>query len=198
MWRKQNMPTARSLVAALALAFTAISCSDKGPTTPSNSGDNSNPINAARAPAGLTQAVTGVLSDGGTFAGTLSIAQITRDATTGALLAAGTLTGTATQLINGQTVTTSISQTFANVPLSLTQASQPCRILHLDLGPIHLDLLGLNVDLSQVVLDITAQPGPGNLLGNLLCAVAHLLDQNPLSAAITNLLNQINAILGGL
>jgi hypothetical protein len=47
-------------------------------------------------------------------------------------------------------------------------------------------------------LDLTAVAGSGNLLGNLLCAVAHLLDQNPLLPAIQNLLNQIDGILGSL
>ena len=42
------------------------------------------------------------------------------------------------------------------------------RGLHLDLGPIHLDLLGLVVDLNDLHLDVAAQPGSGNLLGNLL------------------------------
>jgi hypothetical protein len=63
------------------------------------------------------------------------------------------------------------------------------------LGPLHLDLLGLVVDLNQVVLNITAVPGAGNLLGNLLCAVTGLLD-NP--GALANLLNQILGILNGL
>ncbi len=49
------------------------------------------------------------------------------------------------------------------------QSMNSCQILFLDLGPIHLNLLGLVVDLSEVKLLITAQPGPGNLLGNLLC-----------------------------
>lgn len=51
-----------------------------------------------------------------------------------------------------------------------------CPILFLELGPLFLDLLGLQVSLSQITLDITAVAGPGNLLGNLLCAVAGLLD----------------------
>jgi hypothetical protein len=45
-----------------------------------------------------------------------------------------------------------------------------------------------------VHLNITAQPGPGNLLGNLLCAVTHLLD-NGNSSAIQNLLNLLNGLL---
>ncbi|WP_331234966.1 hypothetical protein [Natronorarus salvus] len=51
-----------------------------------------------------------------------------------------------------------------------------CPILTLDVGPIFLDLLGLQVDLSRIELDITAVAGEGNLLGNLLCAVANLLN----------------------
>jgi hypothetical protein len=41
-------------------------------------------------------------------------------------------------------------------------------VLNLVLGPLHLDLLGLVVDLNQVHLVITAVQAPGNLLGNLL------------------------------
>ncbi len=75
-------------------------------------------------------------------------------------------------------------------------AAAACPILHLTLGPLDLNLLGLTVHLNQVVLDITAQSAPGNLLGNLLCAIAGLLDGGPLSA-ITSLLNQILSILSG-
>ena len=58
-------------------------------------------------------------------------------------------------------------------PLAVTGS---CQILHPDLGPLDLNLLGLMVHLDEVVLNITAQSGSGNLLGNLLCAIAYLLD----------------------
>jgi hypothetical protein len=67
--------------------------------------------------------------------------------------------------------------------------------LHLTIGPIFLNLLGLVVTLNQVDLNITAVPGPGNLLGNLLCAVAHLLDG---SGSLTAIVNMLNTILLGL
>ena len=51
-----------------------------------------------------------------------------------------------------------------------------CDILFLDLGPISLNVLGLAVDLSRILLDIDAVPGAGNLVGNLLCAIANLLN----------------------
>jgi hypothetical protein len=72
-----------------------------------------------------------------------------------------------------------------------------CQILDLVLGPLDLDLLGLVVHLNQVHLNITAESGPGNLLGNLLCAIAGLLNPGPPAdlQALANLLNAILAIL---
>jgi hypothetical protein len=77
-------------------------------------------------------------------------------------------------------------------------AAVGCQVLDLVLGPLDLDLLGLQVHLNQVHLNITAVPGAGNLLGNLLCAVAGLLDGTGiggLSGILTNLLNAILGIL---
>lgn len=72
-----------------------------------------------------------------------------------------------------------------------------CSILHLVLGPLDLNLLGLHVHLNRVVLDITAQSGSGNLLGNLLCAVAHLLDNtSPSLTQLLRLSSLLNRIIG--
>lgn len=51
-----------------------------------------------------------------------------------------------------------------------------CSVLHFELGPLTLNLLGLEVNLDDcdegpVVVDITAERGAGNLLGNLLCGL---------------------------
>jgi hypothetical protein len=73
-----------------------------------------------------------------------------------------------------------------------------CDILNLVLGPLDLNILGLEIHLNQVVLDIVAVTGAGNLLGNLLCAVAGLLDGGGPLGQIAGLLNQILAILNGL
>jgi hypothetical protein len=77
-------------------------------------------------------------------------------------------------------------------------AAPACDVLRLVLGPLDLDLLGLQVHLDKVVLNIVAQSGAGQLLGNLLCAVAGLLDGGlgGLLGRITNLLNRILAQLG--
>ena len=121
---------------------------------------------------------------GSTFTGTMALQRFV--AQNGQLTAIGVLTGTLTSATG---VVTSVLQNVA-VPAAVTNAT--CQILHLDLGPLSLDILGLKVDLSRVVLDITAQSGAGNLLGNLLCSVAGLLD-NP--GGLATLLNKILAAL---
>jgi len=152
----------------------------------------------------FTVPVVGTPSVAGTqggFAGTLQIQRFaTQD---NQLVAVGVLTGMVTQVVNGVTTNTSIVRTVT-LPAAVsgvgpTGAAAPalaapsCDILNLVLGPLHLDLLGLVVDLNQVVLNITAEPGAGNLLGNLLCGVAGLLDS---PGGLSRLLNQILGILG--
>jgi hypothetical protein len=65
----------------------------------------------------------------------------------------------------------------AEAPLRGADHQGTCQVLKLILGPLHLDLLGLNVDLygrnkqSPVIVTIAAVPGHG-LLGDLLCSLA--------------------------
>jgi hypothetical protein len=111
------------------------------------------------------------------------------------LMAIGDLTG---KLSNtGQGAAQDVTQTGLAMPVNLAQTTASCQILDLVLGPLNLDLLGLVVHLDVVHLNITAVPGAGNLLGNLLCAIAGLLDQSPLDlGAILGLLQQILGALG--
>ena len=112
----------------------------------------------------------------------------------GVLTATGTITGTVATVGGGVI-------NVVNAPFSapLTNVSGTCRILTLDVGAIHLDLLGLIVNTLPIHVTIDASAAPGNLLGNLLCAVAHLLD-NPSAplGGIAALLNRILGILGTL
>ena len=127
---------------------------------------------------------------GGTFAGTLDIARFA--VRNGQLVAIGTLSGTLTDALGN------VIGAVTNVPITLpvTNITGTCDILHLELGPLDLNLLGLVVHLDRIVLDIDAQSGPGNLLGNLLCAVAGLLDSNGPLSGLAQLLNRILRILG--
>ena len=83
-----------------------------------------------------------------------------------------------------------------NDPVLQAANTNVCQILHLTLGPLHLNLLGLVVDLNRVHLRITAVRGPGNLLGNLLCAVANLLNGSAPAASQAALLNDVVGALG--
>jgi len=93
----------------------------------------------------------------------------------------------------------SADQERALTALAMQQGNS-CDILSLFLGPVFLDLLGLQVLLAPVILLVTALSGDGQLLGILLCAVAHLLDPTPAQQQL-GLLNQllvlINQLLGG-
>jgi hypothetical protein len=134
--------------------------------------------------------VTGSLPGGGSFAGTLDVTRFVVQ--NGQLTAVGSLSGTLRDALGN--VIGTVSNVLVN--LTVTQPTGSCQILHLVLGPLDLNLLGLMVHLNQVVLDITAQQGPGNLLGNLLCAVAHLLDNTGNTTGLARLLNLILSILG--
>jgi hypothetical protein len=143
--------------------------------------------------------------DGATFDGDIDITDVATSEDGDALTFSGTIVG---DVLDAEgNVLRSIDDTFSfdAVPTQdgngeNGQGSGGCQILFLDLGPLFLDVLGLQVDLSQIELDITAVPGPGNLLGNLLCAVAGLLDGpgGGLGGAIGNLLDRISGILDGL
>lgn len=130
--------------------------------------------------------------------GTNAVATITSfQVVDGVLTAVGTITGDVTTLVGGIPVTTTVTNAPFTAPISSLSGS--CQILTLDVGAIHLDLLGLVVDTSPISVDITAQSGSGQLLGNLLCAVAHLLDNTGgAGGALNGIANLLNQILGAL
>lgn len=134
----------------------------------------------------VTVPVTGTTTGGNTFAGVYSLTRFVNQ--NGTLSAVGTLSGTLTNTL-GQTIG-SVTNVPVQVPV-LSGAGSSCSILDLTLGPLHLNLLGLVVDLNQVHLTITAQQGSGNLLGNLLCAVANALNGGVPLGALSGLLNNV-------
>ena len=106
------------------------------------------------------------------------------------------LLGGITDILNG-----ALSNLYNATLTSIQQVGlhHTCAILHLELGPLNLTLLGLNVVLDNcangpVTVDITAITGRGNLLGNLLC---ELLGGNliNLGATLQAILNQIIGLL---
>lgn len=133
----------------------------------------------------------------GGFTGTYSILGFINDG--GTLKAVGTLTGTSAGQQVTQTVAWPVSSVVTQGALAPNaQVAASCPILNLVLGPLSLKLLGLDVELNQVTLNISAQPGNGNLLGNLLCAVANLLNGSQLGNLGTALLTALTQLLNNL
>jgi hypothetical protein len=193
--------TTRSLAVAVSLAIVALVGGANAPAASAKT--ITNEFGTMK-----TTQVTGKAAMGVTFVGQYDVKRFV--AKGDQVKAVGKLTGKITKR-NGDT--TRVTKTGVQLPVRLAQSSvsgQPaepgskttsvvgCEILDLVLGPLDLNLLGLNVHLDRVHLNITAVPGAGELLGNLLCAVAGLLDGTGiggLSGILTNLLNALLGIL---
>jgi hypothetical protein len=163
------------------------------------------PAAAQTSPPKLAKTVklTGTAKGGKKFRGTYTIQRFTRSG--GKQYAVGTVKGK----LKGRRVT----RKNVKIPVSLERAKTAgaaqapadqlpvptqgaCPVLNLVLGPIDLNLLGLRVATNEVRALVEAIPGPGNLLGNLLCGVVHLLDpQTPTPVAPGQLTQFLNALL---
>jgi len=94
----------------------------------------------------------------------IDLKEIKFNAATGVLTTKG---GTVTGLFRGLPFTTVVEE-FTLRPAQGN--GRRCSVLHLELGPIEIALLGLFVDTSPICLDITAFRDRG-ILGNLLCGL---------------------------
>jgi hypothetical protein len=193
--------TAASLATAATVGLSTTAAS----AAPASTGSRSSTAASPASVGSITSKVTGTFtnSDGtGTFAGTFTPQKFS--VVHGVLEATGLLKGTlvdanGTQLgAVSRTITTPVNTPQAANANTTEAANAPavsCGILDLTLGPLNLNLLGLVVQLNQIHLTITAVPGAGNLLGNLLCAVAGLLNGG---GALNGLLGQITALLNSI
>jgi hypothetical protein len=204
-----------SPLVAMATATLILACSDRTPTGPSATPANiQDHTLAKRKHAELTGAIDQTIG-ANHIVGTLQITRFDYDETAG-LLVSGVISGTA----NG----VEFEQAFSRIPATLGGGKEKkldaatasatatamgdvmvgpvqtmavrCDILNLDLGPLNLNVLGLVIDLQQVLLDIFAETGAGNLLGNLLCAILGLLDGPGILASVGPILERVNSILG--
>lgn len=121
-------------------------------------------VNLVGIPTGSTyhSAFTGQTYQGGLLGDVL--------AGVGNLLGSGTDGGGLSTLLNQLTsdLTDLLNGLLGHASSTPPTAANQTPILNLPLGPVGLDLLGALVETSHIDLTITATPGPGNLLGNLL------------------------------
>jgi hypothetical protein len=115
------------------------------------------------------------------------------------IVAVAKLTGTLTEDGDKRRISRKL-QIPVRVPgVTELQAQATCEILDLVLGPIDLNLLGLRLQVNRIHIRLTATQGA--LLGDLLCAIANLLNGGNVLGQlgqIANLLNQILGVLRGL
>src|SRR5438132_12086212 len=120
------MPVRRTIIAAaLALALFIPSVAHTAP------------------PGSITVPITQTLSGIGTFTGQLVVNSFTT--VNGQLAAVGTLSGRLTD-----TAGNLLGTIVTAVTVPVTNGSGSCSILHLTLGPLDLDLLGLQVHLDRI------------------------------------------------
>lgn len=194
-----------AMLAALILSTCMIFAQNPNSGNPHGQGSLAVPIAGQFSPSSTTGPLSSLGS--GTMAGTFNIQRfaVQNDAQgKQQLVAIGNLIGTFTPTAGAATTAAAAAPAAAgpttvvmnNVAVPL-QATGTCPILSLTLGPLHLDLLGLVVDIPNPInLNIVAESGPGNLLGNLLCSVTNLLNGGGALSQIANALNQILAGLG--
>ena len=197
---------ARPIALGLGLVLATSMALVSGGTATAGSSSTASRGVVAQSPQGqITSRLVGTTKNGREVTGKFVPMQFSRH--NGHVRARGLLSG-AVHNADGTTKTFSVMRTIrvrsingapatARAARAATSARATCPVLHLVLGPLDLDLLGLQVHLDRVVLNIDAVSGPGNLLGNLVCAVAGLLDGG-LQGLLGRLVTLLNQILGQL
>ena len=144
-----------------------------------------------------------------TFTGTLSIE---RFAVRGdKIVAVGMVTGRVTDKSGNPRGTAVVGQVEVPVrvgtgsPSSATAASgialaqASCDVLHLDLGAINLNLLGVQFVTTPITLDLTATSDAGGVLGQLICTALELVGNVvDLVGVLNSILSLLTGLLGGL
>jgi hypothetical protein len=171
-------------------------------TTPADQGEKG----GKRQEASLQLPITGTIAGGGTFAGTLSVLKfVVHD---GQVAAIGMVRGTATSAAGIPLGTALVGPITLPVQVgpgvtTMTSAAAPvaaqatCQVLHLDLGAVNLNVLGLVVTTQPITLDISGDTA--GVLGNLVCTVLDTLNNVVgLVALLNQLLGSLTGLLGGL
>jgi hypothetical protein len=148
--------------------------------------------------------LAGTTSGNGTFSGTLAISSVGTDGS-GGVFVEGLVTGTVTRA--NKTPLGTILSVPVRLPLqgnwprglarqapadSIVLAQATCGILHLEIGAVNLNALGVVVATSPITLDVSGDTaGP---VGALVCAILNLVGG---LAGLVNLLTSLLGALGG-
>jgi hypothetical protein len=177
---------------AVALAFALSACTSAATPAPP-------PHVEPRIENSRSVALTGTITDGsGSVSGTFSIGTVRDEG--GTLMAVGTFSS---RVSHGDQETSGMSTiSIPVVPAALTAGGRACGGLRLRLLPTEISLLGVTVRLDPALIDIVS--APANLVGNLACQAAGLLQATAGGAVrlvggtaeqLVGLLNQILGLL---
>ncbi len=157
-----------------------------------------------RSKAKLYLPIAGTAAGGVTFAGTLSVQKFSQR--NGKLVAIGMVSGSVTS--SGTPLGTVLvgpiefpvgdpepgSPIASDAPVSVQQATT-CQVLHLEVGAVNLNVLGLTVATQPISIDLSGVTGGTNVLGQLICTILETVGN---VIGLVNLLNQLLGVLGGL
>jgi len=181
---RQGLPKV-SIPIALLLLATAAAASQSG----KQGNDDSAPLQVP---------IAGTAGTGGTFAGTLSIQRF--EARGGRVVAIGMVTGSVagagTALVGQVALPVQVgagSQGAATPNSLVAQQQATCQVLHLDVGAVNLNLLGLQVTTLPIAIDLSGDSAAP--LGNLVCTILETLNN---VVGLVGLLNQVLGVLTGL
>jgi hypothetical protein len=148
----------------------------------------------------LQVAIVGHVAGGGSFAGTFSIRKFA--AQDGKVVAVGMISGTAIGPM-GFTVGTTLTGPLA-LPVLVEPAEAPglgivrreavaqqiCDVLNIEIQPITIDVLGLQVTTLPVGINVVADATGTNVLGHLVCTILETVNN------VLGLVDLLNALLG--
>src|SRR5207253_9225063 len=86
----------------------------------------------------------------------------------------------------------SVGDIIGDLPGPTTTGQQ---VLNLIVKPLDINLLGVEVKTEQIQAIVTAQPGNGALLGNVLSTVSHLVNLQGVNGALNNVLDSVVTLL---
>ncbi len=111
----------------------------------------------------------------------------------------GTLLGTLTGGLHGNALRNEIGavlRQITNLAITLPGGgtTTPSQLVKLDIKPLDLNLLGLEVKTSEIMVTVSTQPGSGELLGNLLNTLSGLTNLTGVSNALNNVLANVTTL----
>jgi hypothetical protein len=144
--------------------------------------------------------IAGSATGGGTFSGTFFVQKFeARDGRVVAIgMVSGSLSGAGTTLVGPLALPVDVGPGGPAAPTSAAAAApaaQTCPVLHLAVGAVNFNVLGVQVTTQPISIDLTGDSTGTNVLGNLTCTILTTLNN---VVGLVNLLNSLLGVLGGL